>query len=282
MAKRKINPRRILIILTPVLFVVLLSLLIYAFVIEPYWLEVTYQKVDVIGGDDTVKIRIGLIADMHVASEADKQLLGRAIDELNKLDTDFVVLAGDLVDSSKDQIPFLEPLLRIENDQAFVVLGNHDYGPGYRDIALADAVAAWLEERDFTVLRNEHVIRRIRDLDVCIIGVDSLWANQLDLDEAYANIDQDCVKILLSHNPDVIFGLEKEADLILSGHTHGSQVCVPLIDWAPFKVSQIQNERCGRGLYEVNGRKIFITKGLASLLGVRFNSRPEVAVLEMV
>jgi predicted MPP superfamily phosphohydrolase len=69
-------------------------------------------------------------------------------------------------------------------------------------------------------------------------------------------------------------------DLILSGHSHGGQVRLPLVGAliVPFNVGRYE-----WGVYETGGGKLFVNAGIGTFyLDVRFLCRPEIAVFERV
>ncbi|MDX2181273.1 MAG: metallophosphoesterase [Bryobacteraceae bacterium] len=85
--------------------------------------------------------------------------------------------------------------------------------------------------------------------------------------------------ILLSHNPDSKALLAKfDWDLMLSGHTHGGQVVVPILGWNP---APVYDRRYLRGLYEWKARRIYISRGVGSGFPMRFNARPDVSILDL-
>ena len=65
---------------------------------------------------------------------------------------------------------------------------------------------------------------------------------------------------------------------MLSGHTHGGQVLIPLVGerYAP-----VQDKRFVAGLKRWEGRQIYVTRGVGSLAGIRFRCRPEITVLDL-
>lgn len=67
-------------------------------------------------------------------------------------------------------------------------------------------------------------------------------------------------------------------DLILSGHTHGGQVNLPLI--GPLYVNTKTGGAYTNGFYEINDRKIYITRGIGGSIRLRLNSIPEIVVME--
>ena len=275
--KRNIPPVHVTLV---IVLLICNILFVYSTLIEPASVEVNNYSVNLFNGThNQVKLKIAMVADFHVSSQHDIDFLKEVITRLNEIDADYIVIGGDLIDHTEDEIPLLTPLLDIKDrNHTIIVLGNHDYGAGWSNVPLANKLAEWLESNGFTVLRNENFAFQINDSRFCFVGVDSLWSNQIDLDKAYNNLDSDCKTILLSHNPDVIFLLDDErVDLMLSGHTHGGQVCLPFIKppWIPSKIK----ERCGRGFYEINDRTLFITKGVVGQ--IRFNAKPEIAVINV-
>ncbi len=92
---------------------------------------------------------------------------------------------------------------------------------------------------------------------------------------------EDC-RIVLAHNPDTAdTQFDGRVDLMLCGHTHGGQINIPLV--GP-PILPVRNKSYSSGLkVSPRGTKVFISKGIGwSICPVRFNCRPEIAVLELV
>jgi predicted MPP superfamily phosphohydrolase len=91
-------------------------------------------------------------------------------------------------------------------------------------------------------------------------------------------------RVLLAHNPDIAeeAGLVKSGlrvDLLVSGHTHGGQICLPLVG-APVTMSRY-GQKYRQGLVEGPVCPVFICRGIGVTgLPVRVGVKPEVAVLE--
>ncbi|MDR1191385.1 MAG: hypothetical protein LBK60_06960 [Verrucomicrobiales bacterium] len=66
---------------------------------------------------------------------------------------------------------------------------------------------------------------------------------------------------------------------MVCGHTHGGQTRLPFIG-TPF--APVKDQRYVAGLNEWHGRRIYTSRGVGNLHGVRFNCRPEVTLLELV
>ena len=101
--------------------------------------------------------------------------------------------------------------------------------------------------------------------------------------------DDSIPTIYLNHKPDAVDELEElgtgqRVDLFLCGHTHGGQVCIPF--WGAVVTLSKYHKRYERGLYEVRGIPMYVNRGVGMEGGavprVRFLSRPEVAVIDLV
>lgn len=92
-------------------------------------------------------------------------------------------------------------------------------------------------------------------------------------------------RLVLSHNPDVVYDLARIGppypDLVLAGHTHGGQVRLPFLP--PFYTSTRLPRRYASGFHAWRGIPLYVTPGIGtSILPVRFLDRPEVTVIRLV
>jgi predicted MPP superfamily phosphohydrolase len=164
------------------------------------------------------------LTDMHVGPTIGRDFVEAVVRETNLLAADMVVITGDLVDGSVDQLrELVEPLRGLRaKDGVFFVTGNHEYYSG------ADAWIAHLESLGIRVLRNERVpIRDAFDL----AGVDDASAHRMlgghgqDVPKALAGRDASRAVVLLAHQPKALKdALRCDVDLQLSGHVHGGQM----------------------------------------------------------
>jgi len=231
-----------------------------------------------------------VIADIHAAGAGHEKFLGGVVEEINKIsgaeEIDAVIIDGDVIDYKSSEIEFLAPLKNIEHSEVYAVLGNHDYGRGWHHKEIADEVEKYMENSGIDVMRNENRIvcgGRIR-----IVGIDSLWSGQYDLDEAFTidgagenKTGKIIPDVLISHNQDIVYVMgDKHPDLIISGHTHGGQVKFPFI--GPVVMPSKAGRVCPEGLCWINEYKIYITRGIGGNPRIRFLSRPEISVIELV
>jgi len=199
---------------------------------------------------------------------------------------DLICLTGDYIShrdvpDAPEYARTLRPLA--EAAPTFAVLGNHDGGGwsanarGFRDHRYVERVLALA---GIELLQNRPVRIEVRGQPLTLVGVGDVWAGDLEPETAFAGVRGDAApSVLLSHNPDT---KDQLADypwhLMLSGHTHGGQVIVPL--YGP-PIVPVQDRRYVAGLKPWGARQIHVTRGVGNLLGVRFACRPEVAVLDL-
>src|SRR5579863_3545356 len=170
-------------------------------------------------------LRIVQISDIHHGLFLPKEWLSEAVRQANRLNPDIIALTGDFVTYSKRMIgPAAELLGRLRARYGvYAVLGNHDFRVD------ADAITLALRRQRIDVLRNRHVALRFGGDSVYLAGVDD-YGYGADLRRAMRGVPRDAATVLLAHNPRVIHLASRHGvSLILSGHTHGGQVNLPLL-----------------------------------------------------
>ena len=256
----------------------------YARWVEPIWIDIVQRDLPVPGLPAAWEgVRIGLIADLHHGASVPLDYLAEGVDRLAALTPDLVAVAGDFVTGCRHRyaeavaglFEGLSPPLGV-----FACLGNHDYGV-VRPVksAKAQAVADALPRAGVRVLRNEavHLVRDGQDLWVA--GAQDLWSGHLDAEETLQAIPRGAASVVLCHNPDAADVLAAAgAGAILSGHTHGGQVQVPLV--GP-PILPVRNRRRHEGLHQVGRSWLYVNRGLGWLLKVRFACRPEITILSL-
>jgi len=256
----------------------------YARWVEPTWIDVVERDLPVPDLPAPWEgVRVGLIADLHHGARVPLDYLADGVRQVADLKPDVVAVAGDFVTGRRQQyadavaglFEGLTPPLGV-----FACLGNHDYGvvrPTRH--AEAQAVADALPRAGVRVLRNE-TLRLVRDgQDLWLAGTEDLWSGRLDAKETLRAVPGGAASIVLSHNPDAAEVLAAAgAGAILSGHTHGGQVQVPLM--GP-PILPVRNKRRYEGLHAVGRSWVYVNRGLGWLFKVRFGCRPEITILSL-
>ena len=108
------------------------------------------------------------------------------------------------------------------------VLGNHDVDTG------AAHIIDVLHSHAIPVLRNRSVSLVREGKRLWLAGVDDVLQGTPDLEQALEGIPPAEPVVLLAHEPDWADDVARyPVDLQLSGHSHGGQICLPLIG-APY------------------------------------------------
>ncbi len=218
------------------------------------------------------------LTDLHLGPLVSESFIAGVVQRTNSLRPDAIVCTGDYV-HEKNTIQEIErvwPLLaELEAaDGVFSVLGNHDHW------ADTDRSLYWLERTGQNI---RHICRTINrgGERILIGGAGDYWGDRLNIDEVFSCSDEEECRVLLSHNPDSVdTRFKTPLALVLSGHTHGGQVVLPFFGPPLLPVS---NKSYSGGLIFTEKTKLFISRGIGwTILPVRFNCYPEIALLELV
>ncbi len=171
--------------------------------------------------------RIVQLSDVHVGPTIHRHFIETIVAQCNALAPDLVVITGDLVDGSVEELrEHTAPLAQLRAKYGtFFVTGNHEYYSG------AEEWCTELERLGVRVLRNERVSIGDEGSSFDLAGVDDHSAKGFggghgeDLPKALAGRDPARELVLLAHQPRTIFEAQEHGvGLQLSGHTHGGQL----------------------------------------------------------
>lgn len=171
--------------------------------------------------------RIVQLSDVHIGPTLGADWLERVVARVNALAPDAVVITGDLVDGSVEELrDQVAPLARLSAKHGvFFVTGNHEYYSG------ADEWIDELARLGVRTLRNERVALGDGDHSFDLAGVDDWTARRFggghgaNLARALAGRDPARELVLLAHQPKQIHEAARlGVGLMLSGHTHGGQI----------------------------------------------------------
>ncbi len=217
--------------------------------------------------------RIAHLSDLHVGATLGRSFVADVVARTNAERPDLVVLTGDLVDGSpEDLLPELQPLSELSApDGVWFVLGNHEY------LSRAERWVGAARDLGLHVLRNAWSSVGPFDL----VGIDELDAPELspgavgaDYDRAFLGRDPRRPAIALVHQPRAATELARRGVLLqLSGHTHGGQI-------APLGLLAWWDQGCVVGVCRNGELTVHVTAG-AGYWGppMRFFSRAELALL---
>ncbi|MBT9333152.1 metallophosphoesterase [Paracidobacterium acidisoli] len=225
------------------------------------------------------------ISDIHYAEYTEAFFVRRIVEHVNRLRPDVVVLTGDFI--SYGPLPYsfarrhiweCAALLReIHCPQRYAVLGNHDciVGPEY----VIDA----LESNTIPVLMNTAVPLERQGQRLWFAGLGSACTKLAHPDVAIpkAAVSGNEPVIVLAHEPDILPEVAKyNADLMLSGHTHGGQVRIPLLP--PLQLPPL-GKNYVEGFFRVGRTQLYVNRGIGAVgLPFRLFCPPEITSFTLV
>jgi predicted MPP superfamily phosphohydrolase len=211
------------------------------------------------------------LTDLHC--DMNPRAMTRLVRAIEGLDYDLCVLTGDYRGQTfGDYRPCLKGLARIRDDiktDAYAVLGNHD----------TIMMTPDLEDMGIRVLLNEHVVIERAGARIWLAGVDDAHFFRVDnIEKAADNIPEDGYSILLSHTPEIYRQASHAGfDLMLCGHTHGGQICLP--GGVPVILDAVIPRYMGRGAWKFGAMEGYTSPGAgSSIVPVRFNCPPEITL----
>jgi predicted MPP superfamily phosphohydrolase len=221
--------------------------------------------------------RILHLSDLHLGTSA--PLLSCIRARLQGVQADLCVLTGDYrfevtgpSDAVYRDMQEILPAIRAE-EGILGVLGNHDYAE----------TAPALTRLGANILVNEAFEIRRGNQSLCLLGVDDPhYYGCDDLEAARAAVPADAFTILLAHSPELAEPAAAAGiHLYLCGHTHGGQICFPWL--GPLWMNAHCPRAFTRGLWRHRGMQGFTSAGVGtSVLPVRFNCPPEIALIELL
>jgi predicted MPP superfamily phosphohydrolase len=233
-----------------------LSVAAYAGTKGRHQFEITHRTLSIHNLPDAfVGFRFVQLSDIHLEEYTEPWFLEEMVAQTNALDPELVLLTGDFVSRGPKPIPTAwqaagvaaEILSTLKAPQRFAILGNHDVGVG-----------------------ANHVIEPLTpDLNLAI--------------PPYVNIDEPV--ILMCHEPDYADHVVRHPrfpliDLMLSGHTHGGQVRLPII--GPLILPPM-GKRYIEGLFHFDHMQLYVNRGIGTVgLPFRLHCPAEITHITLV
>jgi len=251
---------------------ILLGAKYYGEVWEPGDLEVERVTVELPGL--TKKLKLVHLSD--VQTDVIGPLHDRVRREANAFEPDLVVFTGDVINhpslagAAGDWLAGFAP-----EGKKYFVTGDIDGGSEVKKL---------LERAGFRILDGRREAVEISGARLTLLGVD-IW----DWREAgyLARLADGALRprLLLSHRPDAALTAGDAFDLVLSGHTHGGQVCLPF--WGPIvTLSRVARKIAAGGLHRIGRTQILVSRGLGweghVAPRVRAFCRPHLILVELL
>ena len=211
------------------------------------------------------------ISDLHV--DMNEVAMENLIELVGGMQYDVCVLTGDYRGRTFGPFePALDGVARLGThlkQPIYAVLGNHD----------TIQMVPGLEAMDIRVLLNECETIVRENQRIYLAGIDDAHFFRVDnIEKAALSIPRGEFSILLSHTPEVYRqAAHANFDLMLSGHTHGGQICLP--GSIPIKLEAVLPRRMGAGPWQYNDMTGYTSVGAgSSVVPVRLNCPPEITL----
>ena len=253
------------------------------------WVDIHRRRMPLENLDPSLAgLRLVQISDIHYSPVVWERYLLQFIGFINDLKPDVVVVTGDLITGGYRYAHRIATILSHVHAKHPVIctLGNHDYSIYGRTARTegerrADYLEECLTKRGMICLRNQ-----VWKLDgsgagapLMIVGLDDEWSGHIDPDRAWSNVDPSSPIVCLNHNPANAVELMKYPwQWMLAGHTHGRQVATSRFGRAfyPHRYRHFTH-----GYYSVNGRHLYVNRGLSYGQRVLNWCRPEITVFKL-
>jgi predicted MPP superfamily phosphohydrolase len=266
------------------------GLALYSTVIARHWIEITQHDIHLDGLQPAFDgFKIVQLSDIHLDEFTEPVFLRHVIGRINDLQADLVLLTGDFINYGLTSKKFAvgsawqcaNLLTELKCDQVYGVLGNHDYfvGPGLVNEALV--------ANKIKMLNNACVAIERGGARFWIAGVeDPLMGNpdpELAVPAAIRNSPNEPV-VLMCHAPDYVDDLlvhpaGSGVDLMLSGHTHGGQVRLPMLGALQLP---IMGRKYVEGLFHLDRMQLYVNRGIGTTgVPFRLNCAPEISLFTL-
>jgi len=252
------------------------GLAVDAFEIEPRRVQVTRHDVPVRGLPPALEgLRIVQVSDVHLYDGIHAP--GRvALDLIAGEHPDVVLLTGDICEAPENMPELMEFTSAAKGRLGtFAIYGNWERWAGIDDATLAAAY----QRAGATLLVNQAATLDVGGTRLSIIGLDDVLHGGANLARARAMTQPEDVSIWMVHEPGWVDRVPWEASIppamILSGHSHGGQIRLPLLPpWLP--------PGCGRfveGWYRDTYAPLYVSRGIGTAdIRARFRCPPELPV----
>jgi uncharacterized protein len=211
------------------------------------------------------------ITDLH--ADRNEAAMRRLTELLPPLCYDICVLTGDFrgerFGSFDAAIASLQRICGHFSAPAYAVLGNHD------TVRMIPA----MEDLGIRVLMNECEPLVRGPQRIYLAGIDDAHLYRVhSIEKAATPVPEDAFSILLSHTPEVYRQAAHAGfDLLLAGHTHGGQICLP--GGIPITLDAVLPRRMGSGAWGYLGMAGYTSAGVGSCVEpVRLNCPPSITL----
>jgi predicted MPP superfamily phosphohydrolase len=211
------------------------------------------------------------ISDLH--ADISEGAMRRLAELLPDLSYDLCVLTGDFRGATygpyQPALAVMQQIHAALHGPVYGVLGNHD----------TVCMVPGLEEMGIRMLLNECETVSRDGQSIYLAGIDDAHYFRVDnIEKAASDIPPDGFSVLLSHTPEIYRQAAHAGfDLIVSGHTHGGQICLP--GSIPITLDSVLPRRFGSGAWKYHEMFGYTSVGAGTtIMPVRLNCLPEITL----
>jgi hypothetical protein len=221
-------------------------------------------------------LRIAQVSDVHFPGN---QLAARAaLDHLQREQPDIVILSGDMTESARALGQVREFAQAAQGNLATVaILGNWEYRAGVE----APVGRKVYQQAGVDLLVNQSRLLKVGGSSLAVVGLDDMIAGAPDLTAARLGLETGGVEIWVIHEPnfaDQVPDAVPRPTMLLSGHTHGGQIRIPLLP----PVKPIGAGRFLEGWYNDTPAPMYVSRGVGTTgIPARFRCPAELPIFTL-
>ena len=256
-------------------------------------------------------VKIVFLSDLHEKVYGDNN--EKIINDIFSCDSEYIVIGGDLIINSKSKlnnkylkidntIDFLTKIKNKNKDynkKIYYAFGNHElrlkYSENEEKRKIFDKLLDHIKNCNINIIDDEYfdldsnirlyaisIFKGFYNKSFIFNKKNNLLTNDI-IKEHLGEIDENKLNIVLSHSPDYADNLLKYGfDMVLSGHYHGGLIRLPILG-ALFSPDLMLFPKYSFGLYENNGKYVYVTNGLGEhFINIRFLNVPSFVELEII
>jgi predicted MPP superfamily phosphohydrolase len=220
-------------------------------------------------------LKILHLSDLHINKKMQENTLSTLLNSCLKIDYDFVVITGDIIDCKvkniKEKLQILNKLASLK--PVYYISGNHDIFYGLEDLKK--------ELTSFIFMDNKLKNIIFKGNEINIVGLSDRFSKffRIPRDEkkVFNLLKENKATIFISHQPkDYKIAVDAQTDLFLCGHTHGGQIF-------PFHLLVKLVQPFLSGLFYRDKTAIYVNKGLGTWgIDFRYKADCEITVLKLI
>lgn len=233
--------------------------------------------------------KIAFISDLQTDHYTDESRTDNFINQVNLLNPDLVLIAGDLITTGPNYIELSGKKVGTIKSKygVYSCVGDHDNWAYRNDYKKSiTEVKNSLKHNNVEMIDNGMRMIEVDTTKIGITFITNTYVSKVEnklLDSLASNCKAD-LKIFLTHQPrpNLIDAAKKNHfDFYLCGHTHGGQISLvfPFIQLTPTMIET----KYIRGDFWFGNMLMIVTRGLGmSLAPIRYNSTPEITLITII